>query len=70
MCGPPFAGFGRFVVRPLGYRPSRKNPTLCDTCVEPSPPGGINMYTGILFADIPGFTAHSEVTDSQAMVLG
>jgi adenylate cyclase len=67
MCGAPFAGFGRFVVRPLGYRPSRKNPTLCDTCVESSPPGGMKMYTGVLFADIRGFTAHSEVTDSQAM---
>jgi hypothetical protein len=29
MCSAPFAGPGRFVVRPLGYRPSRKNPTLC-----------------------------------------
>ena len=27
--------------RPLGYRPSRKNPTVCATCVEFSPPGGI-----------------------------
>ena len=28
------------VVRPLGYRPSRKNPTVCDVCVEASPPAG------------------------------
>ena len=67
MCGAPFAGPGRFVVRPLGYRPSRKNPTLCVTCVESSPPGGMKMYTGVLFADIRGFTARTEVTDSQAM---
>ena len=63
MCSAPFAGLGRFVVRPLGYRPSRKNPTLCDTCVELSPPGGTTMYTGVLFADLRGFTARSEASD-------
>jgi adenylate cyclase len=57
MCGAPFAGPGRWVVGPLGHRPSRKNPTLCATCVELSPPGGATMLTGILFADIRGFTA-------------
>jgi len=67
MCSAPFAGFGRFVVGPLGYRPSRKNPTLCVTCVESSPPGGMKMFTGVLFADIRGFTARTEETDSQAM---
>jgi adenylate cyclase len=67
MCGAPFAGPGRFVVRPFGYRPSRKNPTLCVTCVESSPPGGMKMYTGVLFADLRDFTARSEVTDSQTV---
>jgi adenylate cyclase len=60
MCGAPFAGAGRLVVGPLGYRPSRKNPHLCVTCVEASPPGGITIDTGVLFADLRGFTAHSE----------
>ncbi|HET6831449.1 MAG TPA: adenylate/guanylate cyclase domain-containing protein [Solirubrobacterales bacterium] len=60
MCGAPFAGPGRHVVGPLGYRPSRKNPNLCITCVEASPPGGITVETGVLFADLRGFTAHSE----------
>ena len=37
-CGAPFAGLGGLLVRPLGYRPSRKNPSICATCVELSPP--------------------------------
>ena len=65
MCGAPFAGPGRFVVRPLGYRPSRKNPTICATCVESSPPGGMKMHTGVLFADLREFTARSEGADPQ-----
>src|SRR6186997_831559 len=61
-CGAPFAGPGRFVVRPLGFRPSRKNPTICATCVEASPPGGTTLYTGVLFADLRGFTSRTETT--------
>ena len=67
MCGAPFAGLGRFVVRPLGYRPSRKNPTLCTTCVEASPPGGTMLYTGVLFADLRGFTSRSEFADASVI---
>ncbi len=63
ICAAPFAGAGAYVVRPLGYRPSRKNPTLCATCVEGSPPGGMKMQAGVLFADIRGFTSRSESMD-------
>ncbi len=59
-CGAPFAGIGRHLVGPLGYRPSRKNPNLCATCVELAPPGGTTMKAGVLFADLRGFTALSE----------
>ena len=59
-CGAPFAGFGSKLVKPFGYRPSRKNPHLCATCVELSPPGGMNMQVGVLFADVRGFTTMAE----------
>jgi adenylate cyclase len=57
ICAAPFAGPGRWIVRPLGFSPSRKNPTICAACVESSPPGGMKMQAGILFADLRGFTA-------------
>lgn len=57
VCGAPFAGPGRRIAAPLGYRPSRKNPTVCGVCVEYAPPGGMTMLTGVLFADLRGFTA-------------
>jgi len=66
-CGAPFAGPGRWIVSPLGYRPSRKNPTICATCVETSPPGGMKMQTGVLFADLRGFTASTEAADPEVV---
>jgi len=67
ICGAPFAGFGSRLVGPLGYRPSRKNPTLCATCVEASPPGGMTTEAGVLFADLRGFTQLSERSDPEAV---
>jgi adenylate cyclase len=64
-CGAPFAGVGGLISGPLGYRPSRKNPNLCSTCVELSPPGGAKMHTGVMFADLRGFTAASEGADPE-----
>jgi adenylate cyclase len=63
VCGAPFAGVGGRMVRPLGYRPSRKNPAICAICVELSPPGGMVMATGVMFADLRGFTARFEGAD-------
>lgn len=60
ICGAPFSGFGSRVLRPLGYRPSRKSPNLCAVCVESAPPGGMTTEAGVLFADIRGFTRLSE----------
>jgi adenylate cyclase len=67
MCSAPFAGLGRLATRPLGFRPSRKNPHYCATCVELSPPGGVTMPTGVLFADVRGFTRDSEHEDPEAV---
>ena len=53
------------LVRPLGYRPSRKSPNLCATCVESAPPGGMTTEAGVLFADIRGFTRLSEQRDPE-----
>jgi adenylate cyclase len=70
MCGAPFAGIGSRFVRPLGFRPSRKNPNLCATCVELAPPGGITTEVGVMFADLRGFTARSEsITPQEATAL-
>jgi adenylate cyclase len=65
ICGAPFAGVGSKVVGPLGFHPSRKNPNVCATCVELSPPGGMTMKTGVLFADLRGFTASSDGKDPE-----
>ncbi|HEX6389346.1 MAG TPA: adenylate/guanylate cyclase domain-containing protein [Solirubrobacteraceae bacterium] len=59
-CGAPFSGAGSRLVRPLGYRPSRKNPNLCAACVELAPPGGMTLEAGVVFADLRGFTTLSE----------
>jgi adenylate cyclase len=60
VCYAPFAGFGSRLVRPFGYRPSRKNPRMCSVCFEDTPDGGMEIDGGVLFADVRGFTTLSE----------
>ena len=59
-CFAPFAGAGAAVARAAGRRPSRKNPNICDVCIEKGPPAGFETDGGVLFADVRGFTAFSE----------
>ena len=60
LCHAPYGGVGGKVMRRFGFGPSRKNPTLCNTCFEKAPMGGVEMEIGVLFADIRGFTSLSE----------
>jgi adenylate cyclase len=60
LCSAPFAGVGGRVMRRFGFGPSRKNPTLCNTCFEKAPMGGVEMEIGVLFADVRGFTTLAE----------
>jgi adenylate cyclase len=62
ICYAPFSGMGSRVVRPFGYRQSRKNPRMCSVCFEDAPDGGMELEGGVLFADVRGFTTLSETT--------
>lgn len=60
LCKAPYGGVGGRVMRRFGFGPSRKNPTLCNTCFERAPMGGVDMEIGVLFADVRGFTSLAE----------
>jgi adenylate cyclase len=60
LCRAPYGGVGGRVMRRFGFGPSRKNPTLCNTCFEKAPMGGVEMEIGVLFADVRGFTSLAE----------
>ena len=60
LCRAPFGGPGGRVMKRFGFGPSRKNPTLCNTCFEKAPMGGVEMEIGVLFADVRGFTSLAE----------
>jgi adenylate cyclase len=60
LCQAPYGGAGGKIMRRLGFGPSRKNPSLCNTCFEKAPMGGVEMEIGVLFADIRGFTSLAE----------
>src|SRR5947209_11300088 len=71
LCRAPFGGVGGRLMRRVGFGPSRKNPNLCNTCFEKAPMGGVEMETGVLFADVRGFTSLAEkmAPDDVAQVL-
>lgn len=60
MCHNPFGGVGGKLVGVFGFKPSRKNPNLCMACCEELPPGGIEVDTAVLFADVRGSTTLAE----------
>jgi adenylate cyclase len=63
LCKAPYGGIGGRMMKRFGFGPSRKNPTLCNTCFEVAPMGGVEMEIGLLFADVRGFTSMSEDMD-------
>src|SRR5256714_15084390 len=67
LCRAPYGGIGGRMMRRLGYGPSRKNPSLCATCFEKAPLGGVEMEIGVLFADVRGFTSLSEGMDPKGV---
>ncbi len=60
VCRAPFEGFGGWLMKPMGFSPSRKNPKLCERCFKIIPMGGQQMEVGVLFADIRDFTTFAE----------
>jgi adenylate cyclase len=60
LCRAPYGGVGGRIMRRVGYGPSRKNPSLCNTCFEKAPMGGVEMEIGVLFADVREFTSLAE----------
>jgi adenylate cyclase len=57
MCNNPFGGLGGRLFRLAGFKPSRKNPTLCTRCCDSLPAGGAEVDIAVLFADVRGSTA-------------
>src|SRR5688500_2846160 len=60
LCRTQFGGRAGGMMRRFGRGPSRKNPTLCSSCFEHAPMGGVQLEIGVLFADVRGFTALAE----------
>lgn len=60
VCSNPFAGPAGVAFRLVGHAPSRKNPNICKACFENTPPGGAEIDTAVLFADVRGSTELGE----------
>jgi adenylate cyclase len=59
-CNAPFRGSYAGVFGRLGYTPSRKNPRICERCIERAPEGGDQVPLSVLFADVRGYTTLAE----------
>jgi adenylate cyclase len=60
LCHNPFGGVGGRLVGIAGFKPSRKNPNLCNRCCDTLPAGGLEVDIAVLFADLRESTALAE----------
>jgi adenylate cyclase len=63
-CNAPFRGGYAGGFKLLGYTPSRKNPNICERCIERAPEGGALVPVSVLFADVRGYTHIAEELSS------
>jgi adenylate cyclase len=59
-CNAPLSGPGAPIMRLIGRRPSKLNPTFCSICIETIPVGGAEVELTMLFADVRGSTRLAE----------
>lgn len=63
-CNAPFRGPYSGIFSVIGYTPSRKNPAICERCIERAPEGGALVPVTVLFADVRGYTSIAEQLSS------
>ena len=63
-CNAPFRGRYAGMFGKIGYTPSRKNPNICERCIERAPEGGALVPVSVLFADVRGYTSIAEQLSS------
>lgn len=64
LCYNPFGGVSGKLVGVFGYKPSRKNPNLCQFCFDHLPGGGIEIDVGVVFADVRASTTLGEQSNA------
>jgi adenylate cyclase len=63
LCAAPMSGPGSILMRPFGFRPWERNPSICRVCIsglEKLGPGGAEITTSLMFADVRGSTGLAE----------
>jgi adenylate cyclase len=65
VCNNPFSGVGGRILGIAGFRPSRKNPSLCSRCCDALPVGGAEVDVAVLFADVRGSTGLGSQTGAR-----